>query len=113
MISWCKCTHVDVSKAYVSLDTCVFVCICGELLGGNSRALYFLFPDGVALVIKRANHQSFPLVFFLFPFIKPPVSACVLSNKRSQGLLWVLENALSNLKIDKSLLSHAQVNPIY
>lgn len=75
--------------------------------------IYFIFPDGVALVVKRANHQYLSPVFFFFPFTKSLVSACVLSNKRSQGLLWVLGNALSNLKIDKSPLSHVKVNFTY
>lgn len=98
--------------AYIFWYGCVFV----HLLWTSLRKFlgsYFIFPDGVALVIKRVKHQSFHPVFFFFPFTKSLVSACVLSNKRSQGLLWVLGNALSNLKIDKSPLSQAKVNPTY
>lgn len=60
----------EYGDVYTSFETSVFLRISSECLLGNSWALYFIFPDGVALVIKRTNHQSFSLVFLLFPFHK-------------------------------------------
>lgn len=85
----------------------------GEHCSGSSWALCEVFLDGVGSVIKSTSHRFF-LFLSLLPFHKISQSPRVCSVIReARGALWIPGNALSDLKLDKSPLSHAKANPAH